>query len=155
MCLLIFQDKNRGKTSRHSEAMWPSQAKAKSGVPVNYLCESCPVWERSSGGRQQCTEMENHGIIKCIVGLLLPALLNTCPVVASSVERTGQVGLISSLGRSGRRLCLSIDLLVTAFLSSLQLLYIHMAGWDSVSLKRKKKMLCLIWQGKVSIQDET
>lgn len=38
VCLLIFQDKNREKTSRPSEAVWPSQAKAKSEVPVNHSC---------------------------------------------------------------------------------------------------------------------
>lgn len=106
-------------------------------------------------GRQQCTEMENHSIIKYIGAVLLPTLLNTCSIVASSVKRTGQVGVISSLDRSGRKLCLSTGLFVTASLSSLQLLYIHLAGWDSMSLKRKKKMHCLIWQGKLSIQDET
>lgn len=49
VCLLIFQDKNREKTPRPSEAMWPSQAKAKSEVPVNHSCWGCPLWERSSG----------------------------------------------------------------------------------------------------------
>lgn len=101
--------------------------------------------------------MESHSgvIMKQIVVLLLPTPLNKCLVVAFLVERTGQVGVISSLGRSERRLCLSIDLVVTASLSSLQLLYIHLAGWDCMSLKRKKKMLCLIWQRGLSIQDKT
>lgn len=49
VCVLIFQDKNREKTSQPSQAMWPSQAKAKSEVSVNHSCWGCPLWERSSG----------------------------------------------------------------------------------------------------------
>lgn len=85
--------------------------------------------------------MENHSVIEWIVVLLLPTPLNKGPVVTSSVERTGQVRVISSLGRSERTLCLSVDLVVTASLSSLQLLYVHLAGWDCMSLKRKKPAL--------------
>lgn len=77
--------------------------------------------------------MEHHSVIKQIVVLLLPTPLNKRPVVASLV---GQVGVIGSLGRSERRLCLPTDLVVTASLSSLQLLYIHLAGQDCMSLKR-------------------
>lgn len=46
--------------------------------------------------------MENHGVIKQIVGLLQPRPLNKPPVVASLNERTGQVEVISSVGRSER-----------------------------------------------------
>ena len=69
--------------------------------------------------------MENHSVIKQTVVLLPPTPLNKCPVVASLVERTGQVEVISSFGRPGRRLCLSVGLVVTASLSCLQLLYIY------------------------------
>lgn len=83
--------------------------------------------------------MENHSVIKQIAVLIRPTPLNKCPVFASIVERTGQVGVISSLGRSERRLCLSMGLAVATSLSSLHFLCIHLAGQDCMSLKREKK----------------
>lgn len=46
--------------------------------------------------------MENHSVIKQIVVLLELRPLNKPPVVGSLNERTGQVKVIGSIGRSER-----------------------------------------------------
>lgn len=84
--------------------------------------------------------MENHSVIKQIVVLLQPRPLNKPPVVASLNERTGQVGVIGSIGGSERGF-VSVDLVVTASLGPCQLLYVHLAAWDCMSLKRKNNAL--------------